>query len=140
MTEKTTEQRLDDLYIKLLHHREKLYENPKTLSLEEAFNSLLEEHEYLLRNDILLTVYLEHVYRNGLIQNIFTEEGTLDLDNFFMTNDAIHLQRDLLLKIVKKHNLQDEYLTNINKILLKQDLAIDDENQTTPRANTTFEA
>ena len=137
----SSSERLDKIYSKLLDYRERLLENPKSLSLEECLDWLLKDHEYFIITKLHLTSYLEHLQEIGVLKTIMDEEtNTLDLDNFFTTNDALLMQRNVLLKIIKKHKLQNEYINETNKILMQYNLAIDNEDQTSPRNNTTFSA
>jgi len=137
----TSSERLDKIYSEILNYRETILENPKNLSLEECIQWLISEHEYFIKNDIYMSSYMEHLYDNGIINHVYNEEdNTLDLDNFFTTNEALLLQRNILLKIIKKQKLENHYINEVNKVLLKHDLAINNEDQTTPRKNTTFSA
>jgi hypothetical protein len=50
------------------------------------------------------------------------------------------MQRNILLKLIKKHKLENQYVNEVNKLLSQYNLAIDSEDQTLPRKNTTLPA
>jgi hypothetical protein len=137
----TSSNRLNDIYTQLLDYRETILENPQNLTLEESIQWLISEHQYFIKNDILTTSYMEHLEDSGVIDHIYNEEdNTLDLDNFFLINDFLLMQRNILLKLIKKHKLENQYVNEVNKLLSQYNLAIDSEDQTLPRKNTTLPA
>ena len=114
MTEK-----LPSSYEQMLLYRDELGIDG-VISSEQAAHELIVSHRWM-RNQLGISMeYLLELEKMGVIlPNENTEYP--DIDNLVAISNTFRIQREAMLKVIKKHKLDKEYKSNLEEILNPKD-------------------
>lgn len=83
-------------------------------TLQEAVDELLGSHLWMSEQLSKIIEYMEHLEDQNIIASDNDGGGILDVSEFIAINNALLLERNILMGIIKKNNLHKDYKNILN--------------------------